>query len=128
MDMEVRLLREREHASDSGQGGSDEDIQANLPPVINLVQRKSLSGIISHEKCVHVKFTLFFFYVSILVPCDLTSPDENPWQRAGGESLSKDDLLNLSAKIPAATGSAGLPPNPAIPDLVNISHCRLPAC
>lgn len=38
--MEVRLA---EHASDSGQGASDEDLrsQSQPPPVINLVQRES---------------------------------------------------------------------------------------
>ncbi|VDO06978.1 unnamed protein product [Rodentolepis nana] len=66
LDVDVKAA---EHASDSGQGGSDEDSQSQSltqpPPLINLVQLSCEFG-------------------------------ENPWRRAaGGESLCSEDFLRL---------------------------------
>lgn len=39
--LDTRLLNERELASDSGQGGSDDELQdSKRPPIISFVQRK----------------------------------------------------------------------------------------
>uniref|UniRef100_A0A5K3F2M5 Uncharacterized protein n=1 Tax=Mesocestoides corti TaxID=53468 RepID=A0A5K3F2M5_MESCO len=105
-DMEVLLAREREHASDSGQGGSDEDIHGNPPPpVINLVK----------------------------IPYKLAANgEEDPWKRAGGcTRMSTDDLLRLTTKrhvsSPKPVGET--PPGAAtVPDLVSVAHRRLPDC
>ncbi|KAL5967411.1 Protocadherin-23, partial [Taenia solium] len=108
-EMEVRLA---EHASDSGQGASDEDLrsQSQPPPVINLVQ----------------------------LPCEFG--EEDPWKRAvGGEAPCADDFVRL--RTSTLHPSLSKHPTDAletqncvhlgiatIPSQVNIVHRRLPAC
>ncbi|VUZ50037.1 unnamed protein product [Hymenolepis diminuta] len=68
LDIDARVP---EHASDSGQGGSDEDLRSQSltqpPPVINLVQ----------------------------LPCEFV---DDPWRRAaGGEGLFSEDYVRLQS-------------------------------
>ncbi|VDD81788.1 unnamed protein product [Mesocestoides corti] len=138
-DMEVLLAREREHASDSGQGGSDEDIHGNPPPpVINLVksgftvlEALKRAGGTNIEALVRGRIT--GHPLCLAVPYKLAANgEEDPWKRAGGcTRMSTDDLLRLTTKrhvsSPKPVGET--PPGAAtVPDLVSVAHRRLPDC